>query len=211
MTCRYAGAIDSIRWEMSADGVLAMDSVVLYRAKGGDGFDDAVTDADIAQFGFSFRYPESLVRGVRWFGRGPYRVWKNRIRGTQYGVWEKAWNDTSTGAGEAPPIYPEFKGYHADMRWMTLRTDEGDWTVYSADEGVFFRLYTPADPVGNKSGIAAYPAFPEGDLSFLLEIPAIRDFKPIADHGPRSQPGQVRIKRGDEGLRIRLRFDFRPQ
>ncbi len=211
VTCRYAGAIDSIRWEMSADGVLAMDAVVLNRAKGGEGFDDAVTDADIAQFGFSFRYPESLVRGVRWFGRGPYRVWKNRIRGTQYGVWEKAWNDTSTGAGEAPPIYPEFKGYHADMRWMTLRTDEGDWTVYSADEGVFFRLYTPADPVGNKSGIAAYPAFPEGDLSFLLEIPAIRDFKPIADHGPRSQPGQVRIKRGDEGLRIRLRFDFRPQ
>lgn len=208
-TCYYAGAIDSIRWELSADGLLSMDAVVLDRAKGGEGFDDAVTDREITNFGFSFRYPERLVGGVRWFGRGPYRVWKNRIRGTQYGVWEKAWNDTSTGAGTEPPIYPEFKGYHADLRWMTLLTDEGDWTVYGVDEGIFFRLYTPADPVGNKSGIPAYPVFPEGDLSFLLEIPAIRDFKSIADQGPRSQPGQVRIKRGDEGLRIRLQFDFR--
>ncbi len=207
--CYYAGAVDSIRWELSADGLLAMDAVVLNRANGGRGFDDAVVEREVPCFGFSFRYPEERVRGVRWFGRGPYRVWKNRIRGTQYGVWEKAWNDTSTGAAYDRLVYPEFKGFHADMRWMTLLTDEGDWTVYSADEGLYFRLYTPADPTDNKSGIPAYPEFPEGDLSFLLEIPAIRDFKSIADQGPRSQPGHIRIKRGDEGLRIRLRFDFR--
>ena len=206
--CRYAGAIDSIRWELTPDGRLSMDAVLLNRADGGKGFDDAVVERDITAFGFSFRYPETHVRGVRWLGRGPYRVWKNRLRGQPFGVWQKAWNDTSTGAAYERLIYPEFKGFHADMRWLTLLTDEGDWTVRSADEGLSFRLYTPADPADNKSGIEAYPAFPEGDLSFLLEIPAIRDFKPTAEQGPRSQPGHIRIKKGDEGLRIRLSFDF---
>ena len=53
------------------------------------------------------------------------------------------------------------------------------------------------------------PSFPEGDLSFLLDIPAIASFKPIKQQGPNSQPGNIRIKKGDEGLHIDLMFDFR--
>ncbi len=53
------------------------------------------------------------------------------------------------------------------------------------------------------------PEFPEGDISFLYEIPAIKSFKPIPQQGPRSQPGSIRIKIGDEGIKFNLWFDFR--
>ena len=33
---------------------------------------------------------------MRWFGRGPYRVWKNRVPGTNYGIWHKDYNNTIT-------------------------------------------------------------------------------------------------------------------
>ncbi len=210
-TAYYLGAIDSIRWVMRADGTLSMEAVLLNRANGGEGFDDAVTERDIRNFGFSFRYPEAKVKGVKWFGRGPYRVWKNRIRGTQYGVWQKAWNDSSTGASYERLVYPEFRGYHAELRWMTLCTEEQDFTIRSGSDGLFMRLYTPDQPADNKSGITAYPDFPEGDLSFLYEIPAMRSFKPLSDHGPSGQAGHIRIKKGDDGIRMELLFDFREQ
>lgn len=207
-TAYYLGALDSIRWEMAPDGSLAMSAVMLNRANGGKGFDDAVVVQNVKNLGFSFRYPEALVEGVKWFGRGPQRVWKNRIRGTQYGIWQKDYNDALTGAAFDRLVYPEFKGYHADMRWMTLQTKEGDFTVRSSSDGLYMRLYGPEQPADNKSGIIAYPDFPEGDLSFLYEIPAMRCFKPLSEHGPSGQPGHVRIKKGDEGIHMNLRFEF---
>ena len=208
-TTYYLGAIDSIRWEMSAEGVLSMQAVMLNRANGGKGFDDAVVETDITNFGFSFCYPEREVKGASWFGRGPYRVWKNRIRGTQYGLWSKAWNDSSTGAAYDRLVYPEFRGYHADMRYLTLHTREQEFTIHSGSDGLFVRLYTPEQPADNKSGIIAYPDFPTGDLSFLYEIPAMRSFKPLTEHGPSGQAGHIRIKKGDEGISMLLLFDFR--
>ena len=50
--------------------------------------------------------------------------------------------------------------------------------------------------------------FPEGDLSFLLEIPGIQSYKPIEQLGPQAQPSHIRINVGDEGLHIKLWFDF---
>ena len=209
VTAYYLGALDSVRWEMNPEGLVKMHAVMLNRANGGKGFDDAVVVQNVINFGFSFRYPEEQVNGVKWFGRGPQRVWKNRIRGTQYGVWQKDYNDALTGAAFDRLVYPEFKGYHADMRWMTLQTKEGDFTVHSASDGLFMRLYNPEQPADNKSGIIAYPDFPEGDLSFLYEIPAMRCFKPLSEHGPSGQAGHVRIKKGDEGIHMELVFDFR--
>ena len=48
---------------------------------------------------------------MKWMGRGPYRVWKNRIPGTNYGVWHKEYNNTITGESFENLVYPEFKGY----------------------------------------------------------------------------------------------------
>jgi len=217
---RYKGAVDSIVWRMHPDGLLSMNAVLLNKASGGGGFDDAFTDEAVYNFGFTFSYPEKSCTGMRWLGRGPYRVWKNRIPGTNYGIWEKAYNNTITGESHGIPIrkgndtpvslvYPEFKGYHANLYWATIQSPTVPFTVYASTDGVFLRVFTPEEPHGRQDGVNTMPDFPAGDISFLLDIPAIRSFKPTSQQGPQSQPGTIRIKKGDEGLRLGLLFDFR--
>jgi len=53
------------------------------------------TGVDFA--GITFNYPEEKITGMKWLGRGPYRVWKNRLKGQQFGVWHKDYNNTITG------------------------------------------------------------------------------------------------------------------
>ena len=209
LTFYYLGGIDSIRWEMTPVGLLHMHALMLDRPAGGGGFDDSFMEENITNFGLTFSYPEAKVEGMKWFGRGPYRVWKNRIPGTNYGLWDKAYNNTITGENFENLVYPEFKGYHANLYWASLKTKESTFSIYSESDGVFFRLLTPEEPKGRQDGINTMPDFPAGDLSFLYEIPAIRDFKPIAQQGPQSQPGMIRIKKGDEGISMKLWFDFR--
>lgn len=204
---RYKGGADSIVWRLTERGLLYMDAVLLNRASGGGGFDDAFMDSRIFNLGLTFSYPEQNCSGMQWMGRGPYRVWKNRIPGTNYGVWHKAYNNTITGESYENLVYPEFKGYHANLYWATLESETTPFTVYARTDGIFFRVFTPEEPKGRVSD--TMPKFPEGDLSFLLDIPAICSFKPIEQQGPNSQPGNIRIKSGDEGLSLNLMFDFR--
>ncbi|MDR1273662.1 MAG: beta-galactosidase, partial [Odoribacteraceae bacterium] len=205
-TARYAGAIDSIQWRLTPAGLLKMSAVMLDRASGGEGFDAALTEENIYNFGFSFDFPEERVTGMTWFGRGPYRVWKNRIKGTRHGRWTKGYNNTMTGASFENLVYPEFKGYHANLYWATLETREGDFTVMSESDGLFLRVFTPAEPAASRD--RALPPFPPGDISFLYDIPGMRDFKPLSQHGPSAQPGSIRVKKGDEGIVMTLWFDF---
>lgn len=208
-TAYYLGAVDSIQWRMTPSGLLKMSAVTLDKANAGKGFDEAVFEDHIDNFGFTFSYPEQKVRSMDWLGRGPYRVWRNRTRGANFGVWSKDYNNTITGANFAGLVYPEFKGYHGNVYWSRLNTTESPFTVYSESDGVFMRVFTPEEPKDNKSGSNANPKFPEGDISFLYEIPGIRCFKPISQQGPKSQPSNIRIKKGDEGVKMTLWFDFR--
>lgn len=206
---RYKGGADSIVWRLTSQGLLYMDAVLLNRASGGGGFDDAFMDTEVYNLGLTFSYPERICKGMKWLGRGPYRVWKNRIPGTNYGIWHKDCNNTVTGESYDNLVYPEFKGYHANMYWATFESDTAPFTVYSRTDGIFYRVFTPEEPKG--SAKRTMPEFPEGDISFLLDIPAICSFKPIEQQGPNSQPGNIRIKKGDEGLRLNLMFDFRKE
>lgn len=206
---RYKGGADSIVWRLTSQGLLYMDAVLLNRASGGGGFDDAFMDTEVYNLGLTFSYPERICKGIKWLGRGPYRVWKNRIPGTNYGIWHKDYNNTVTGESYDNLVYPEFKGYHANMYWATFESDTAPFTVYSRTDGIFYRVFTPEEPKG--SAKRTMPEFPEGDISFLLDIPAICSFKPIEQQGPNSQPGNIRIKKGDEGLRLNLMFDFRKE
>lgn len=206
---KYNGNIDSIVWRMSPDGLLDMSLLMLNRSRLGGGLDDAATYDDITNLGITFSYPENVVTGMRWLGGGPYRVWKNRLRGANMGLWEKAYNNTITGESYENLVYPEFKGYHSNLYWATVQNKESDFTVYATSDGVYLRMLTPEEPHERQGTTLTMPAFPDGDLSFLLEIPAIRSFKPISQHGPKSQPGSIRIKSGDEGIYMGLGFDFR--
>ncbi|MFV0376048.1 MAG: glycoside hydrolase family 2 TIM barrel-domain containing protein [Mangrovibacterium sp.] len=126
-------------------------------------------DKDFDYMGVNFAYPEKLVTGVEWLGRGPYRVWKNRMQGVELGIHEKAYNNTITGVD--PFVYPEFKGYHANLYWAKIESKEQNFTIATSSEDVFLRLYTPAQP--EKVFERTAPAFPAGDISFMQAIPPI--------------------------------------
>ncbi len=119
--------------------------------------------------GVNFSFPEDQAKSVRWLGSGPYRVWKNRMKGNQMGVWEKEYNNASTG--EPPLTYPEFKGYHSNLYWMQLLTSGQPLTVVTPDEDVFFRLFTPKPIVDEYNNVQM--TFPTGDLSFMQGISGI--------------------------------------
>lgn len=187
---------ETVQWKLTQSGLLQLEVAPLRLHKG-----------EIDYAGVSFNYPEALVTGVRWFGKGPYRVWKNRIKGAQVGVWQKDYNNTVTGESYEKLVYPEFKGYHADLYWMELQTKESPIRIITATPGLFFRLYTPPTPKAVAGGVA--PPFPAGDLSFLHEIPAIgTKFKEAVKMGPSAQKGEVSAKKGDESYPISLWFDF---
>jgi len=118
--------------------------------------------------GVNFNFPESEMRGVEYFGDGPYRVWKNRLKGTQFGIWNKTYNNTETGESWN---YPEFKGYYANMYRSRFNTAAGSFTVYTENENLFLRLFTPAWKTDQWHNYE--PVFPSGDISFMQGISSI--------------------------------------
>ena len=122
--------------------------------------------------------------------------------------WEKQYNNTVTGEGRGGRlVYPEFKGYHANIYWAELQSETAPLTIYSEEDGLFLKVYNPEEAPDSPARV--FPVLPEGDIALLLDIQAIKSFKPIHQQGPHSQPGNIRIKSGDEGLKIKVWFDFR--
>jgi Glycosyl hydrolases family 2, TIM barrel domain/Glycosyl hydrolases family 2, sugar binding domain/Glycosyl hydrolases family 2/Beta galactosidase small chain len=155
--------------------------------------------------GISFDYPEQKITGLKWMGRGPYRVWKNRLKGQQFGVWEKKYNDAVTGESW---LYPEFKGYHAEVYWAVIETKESSFKMYTDNEGMFLQMLKPKKP------LAAYndntsPSFPEGNIGWMNAIPPIGTKFQSADKlGPQSQQNMQLNYAPISGT---LWFDFRPK
>ncbi|MFA5330228.1 MAG: glycoside hydrolase family 2 TIM barrel-domain containing protein [Prolixibacteraceae bacterium] len=171
--CTYKGELKKVKWTILSSGWLKLE--VQYKTPNANKF-----------MGISFNYPEDQVTGVRWMGNGPYRVWKNRMKGNTLNVWEKAYNNTITG--EKGWIYPEFKGYHRNFYWATIESKEQNFTVICPDEDIFLRLFTPEKPKGAQNDNTS-PEFPSGDISFLHGIDAIgTKFKKAEQLGPMSQP-----------------------
>jgi hypothetical protein len=120
--------------------------------------------------GVNFSYPEQQIKGIQYMGNGPYRVWKNRMKGNTLGLWNKAYNNTDTG--EFPWVYPEFKGYHSNFYWGTFYSKDNDpFFVATETEDVFLRLFTPAWKTDQWHNYE--PIFPSGDISFMQGIPGI--------------------------------------
>ncbi|MEO6230558.1 MAG: glycoside hydrolase family 2 TIM barrel-domain containing protein [Ferruginibacter sp.] len=119
--------------------------------------------------GVNFSYPEQRIDSLIYLGDGPYRVWKNRMKGTQFGLWTKKYNNTETG--EAPWIYPEFKGYYSNLYWGVFKGKDHSFTVTAPTENTFLRLFTPAWKTDQWHNYE--PIFPSGDISFMQGISSI--------------------------------------
>ncbi|HEY0944262.1 MAG TPA: glycoside hydrolase family 2 TIM barrel-domain containing protein [Opitutaceae bacterium] len=162
-----AGGLSRVRWTLQREGALRLD----YRYE---------LEGPAVYHGVTFDQPEEAMLDLTWLGQGPYRVWKNRMRGGWLGVHRT--ERRVFQPGEAWP-YPEFAGYYAGLRWARLRTAGGDITVTSLRPDVFLRVGTPRLDHKHTS-----PEFPAGNLSFLHAVPPIgTKFKPPGELGPASQ------------------------
>ncbi len=174
----YDGDMKYARWKMHKNGLLELN----YKYELNGKFDFT---------GISFNFPEDHMLSVKWLGNGPYRVWKNRMKGVSFNVWENAYNNTTTGY--SPWIYPEFKGYFSDISWMEFNTVEGKFLVASGESDLFVRLFE----FYGLPGIEPHPSLPPGDISFLDRIPPIgskmstRINARPATMGPESQTNDV--------------------
>jgi hypothetical protein len=138
--------------------------------------------------GITFTFPEEKITGMKWLGRGPYRVWKNRLKGQSLGIWQKKYNNTITGESWN---YPEFKGWHAALYWVTIQNKEADFTIYTEDENVFLQMLQPAKPVAAGNDHTS-PPFPGNTIGFFNNISAIgTKFKPASLLGPQSQKNRA--------------------
>ena len=172
------------QWTISPSGDLVLDYT--YNFSG-------VVDL----MGICFDYPEDQVISKRWLGAGPYRVWQNRIHGTQYDVWENDYNDPIPGETFT---YPEFKGYFGDVSWMNIRTKEGIISLTNETPDAYVGVYQPRD--GRDRLLYTLP---ESGISLLNVIPPVRNKVNSTDLcGPSSQPKWVN---GPQTGRIVFRFE----
>ncbi|TYA78362.1 glycoside hydrolase family 2 protein [Seonamhaeicola marinus] len=185
---------DFFKWTVHSNGLLDLN-VELRNQKIVEGY-----------MGITFSFPEEDVKGMKWLGDGPYRVWRNRMKGTRFQVWENDYNNTVTG--ESGWVYPEFKGFFSSLNWMRLYSKSSNgFTVYCHSDLIFLRMLTPDQPAEPKRG-ATVSNFPKGDISFVKNIPAMgTKFMPASSSGPQ---GSVKHYFGnvDEPIEINLTFEF---
>ncbi|MEO6522425.1 MAG: glycoside hydrolase family 2 TIM barrel-domain containing protein [Mucilaginibacter sp.] len=152
--------------------------------------------------GITFNYPEDKITGIKWLGRGPYHIWKNRLKGQQFGIWHKDYNNTITGETWQ---YPEFKGYHSQLYWVVVENKESPFTVYTDDENMYLQMLKPQYSKYARESLKA--PFPDGDIGFLNAIsPMGTRFQQAALLGPQSQKN---IQINYTPISGSLWFDFR--
>ncbi len=160
------GSINTVTWRFLADGGVYMNV---------DYYFNGVVDL----MGICFDYPETMMKSKQWVGKGPYRVWQNRMEGPQYGLWQNDYNDPIPGESWD---YPEFKGYFSNVNWMKLNTSEGAIGIELMTGKV--GVYTPRD---GRDHILY--TLPETGISILKAIPAVRNKVNTTDlNGPSAQP-----------------------
>ncbi len=185
LTANYKlGNLDKAQWTIHSDGMATLDYT--YNFSG-------VVDL----MGICFDYPEEQVLSKRWLGAGPYRVWQNRIHGTQYDIWENDYNDPIPGETFT---YPEFKGYFGSVSWMSIRTKEGTISLTNETPDSYIGVYQPRD--GRDRLLYTLP---ESGISVLNVIPPVRNKVNSTDLcGPSSQPKWVD---GPQTGRLVIRFE----
>lgn len=197
VTFNYEPYPKSVVWTIFADGRLKMEASSL-----------AAWLRDVDLLGIGFSIPENQLKSIRWIGNGPYRVWQNRLKGVEFGVWEKEYNNTQTGYSFESLVYPEFKGYHSNLHALKLQMNTADIIIRSETPNLYFSLLHPEYPEESTPGVK--PSLPKSNLAFLYKIPGIgTKFHLAEEMGPQSQKGNSVSRKEDEGSPIVLWFDFK--
>jgi len=178
-----------VKWTLKEGGLLQLD--YQYHPTG---------KQEVA--GITFDFPENLVTGARLMANGPYHIWKNRLKGVDFGVFDKKYNNTVTGETFD---YPEFKGYYANFYAVEIQNKVLPFSIISATPDLYLHLFTPDKPKYAKGGV--YPPFPKGNISILNGISAIgTKFSKAEEEGPQSQKNEYGIN--GKTLTGRILFNF---
>lgn len=184
ITADYFGNMRQAKWTIQSNGNIQLDYAYQY-------------DGTVELMGVMFDYPENQVVSKRWLGEGPYRVWQNRIQGTNFGIWENDYNDPIPGETF---IYPEFKGYFNNWKWLSLKTTEGTINIGNVSGSKYLGVYTPRD-----GRDALLYTIPQSGIAMLEVIPAVRNKVNSTDLvGPSSQ---AQWSEGFHRGSIRLNFN----
>ena len=162
-------------------------------------------DGDYDYAGLALDYPEEGVTGATLMANGPYRVWKNRLKGPGFGVFEKPYNNTVTGETWD---YPEFKGYYSEFRAVEVHSSQRpDLTIITPTPDLYLQLYKPQRAKHHSK--SSDPVGPDADLAVLHLIPAIgTKFYFPAIEGPQGEKnhcknqtvsGKVYVRFGSKG------------
>jgi len=164
----YDGALREVTWKIRGD-----ELVVGYRIA----YEGA---ADI--LGVTFDFPEKSVLAKRWVGEGPYRIWKNRLAGTTFGLHRANYSRSTPGVSYE---YPEFEGFFGSWAWLELDTRAGKVAIRNIGNIPYFGLYAPTP--GEKPILE----LPDLGWSFLHAVPPIGTKFALPDVlGPQSQAAQ---------------------
>ena len=168
VSATYWGQLQQVDWTIEKSGAIYIDYA--YRWEG-----------NIELCGICFDYPEEKMQSVRFLGKGPYRVWQNRMHGTVLDVWENEYNDPIPGESFT---YPEFKGYFNDWKWAQFQTEEGQLLLQNHKAGTFLGVYTPRDG----RDVLLY-TLPQTGIAVFDVIPGVRNKVNSTDLvGPSSLP-----------------------
>jgi hypothetical protein len=170
---RYEGDMQRAAWTIYPTGWVLLD----YQYSLNGQFD---------VFGINFDFPEEQMRSMRFLGDGPYRVWKNRLKGGTLDVWSNKYKNDVPGATWD---FPEFKGYYKNWRWVVFETAQGDITMVNGTDDLYLGVYTPNDgPAPANTKLDA----PATGIALLHGIPAIgTKFNKPEALGPQGQKNQA--------------------
>ncbi|MFC1793125.1 glycoside hydrolase family 2 TIM barrel-domain containing protein [Planctomycetota bacterium] len=170
---RYEGGLNYAKWKIYPSGWVRLDYE--YELEGR--FD---------LMGVTFDYPENKMMNMKWVGRGPYRVWKNRTKGGRLDIWSNDYKDHTPGLTWD---YPEFKGYYKGWHWAVFETQEGKITLLNGTQDNYLGVYRPKNGLDPRRTEVALPAT---GISLLHGIPAIgTKFIKAHEHGPQSRKNEA--------------------
>jgi len=177
---RNTGA--TIRWTLGPDGRAILE------------YDYPAIKEAVAYCAVGFDFAESNVVAKSWLGKGPHRVWGNRIPGPIFGRWNNAYNDNVTGQDWG---VPEFKGIFDDVKWMRLDLKSGHSILLSpALPNASIGVLRPRNAAGeinintDAGPVRAWWHYPvSGNLHVFHKLPGVGTKFSTADQlGPQGEP-----------------------
>ncbi|MDF7825917.1 glycoside hydrolase family 2 TIM barrel-domain containing protein [Pontiellaceae bacterium B12227] len=174
----------SFRWTISPAGSAVLE------------YDFAALTNALAYCAVGFDLDESKVEFKRWLGQGPHRIWGNRLRGPQFGLWENEYNDMITGASWGQP---EFKGIFGRVEWMQIGLKSDITLLVNPATFASVGVLSPANAEGERdkksytSPIHAWWHYPEaGGLHLFHKLPGTgTKFANAHELGPQGSPSVV--------------------